>query len=112
MHIDPRSVAQLPSLGALAFFGGEVGASQKGHEGAGMFGAHVLFLEGNTGAFLRSDEAPPAADVGEILQPRARGWASAAAWGGNRLVVFGGLTGDDSAPLRLADTWALTVTQA
>ena len=44
--------------------------------------------------------------------PRARGWASADAWGGDKLVVYGGLTGDDSAPLRLADTWALTVAQA
>ena len=101
--------APLTALGALAFFGGEVGASQKGHEGAGMFGAHVLLLDGITGQFLRSDEAPPAADGGDAPQPRARGWASADAWGGDKLVVFGGLTGDDSAPLRLADTWALTV---
>ena len=45
-------------------------------------------------------------------RPQHRGWVDADAWGDNKLVVYGGLSGDDAAPLRLADTWILVREQA
>ena len=42
--------------------------------------------------------------------PRDRGWTDAAVLrerGEDKLVVFGGLSGDDSNPMRLNDVWVL-----
>ena len=37
--------------------------------------------------------------------PPARGWSAGAAWGGDKVVVVGGLAGDDETPERLIDVW-------
>ena len=84
----------------IVFFGGEIDPSTKGHEGAGDFGNFVVALDGNTGAPL---PAAVAADA-----PPARGWTSAGVWGGDKLVVFGGLAGDDANPVRLDDCWCFS----
>ena len=90
--------------GAMVFFGGEIGPSTKGHEGAGNFGNFLVVLDGVTGLPV-AGAAPASGDA----VPGARGWTSAGAWGGDKLVVFGGLAGDDENPLRLDDTWILQV---
>ena len=41
--------------------------------------------------------------------PVARGWTDACRLGKDKLVVFGGLAGDDDSPTRLADTWVCQV---
>ena len=106
--LRPFSVSCGVTLGAyLVFFGGEVDPSTKGHEGAGGFTNNVVLLDGLTGAVM-SRIAEVASSTGQI--PESRGWADCAAWGHNKLVVYGGLTGNDDAPRRLEDTWMLTVT--
>ena len=52
------------------------------------------------------------ADMSDIVErreaeggPPARGWSAGAAWRGDRVVVVGGLAGDDESPLRLMDVW-------
>lgn len=100
--LRPFSVACCVTLkDRLAFFGGEVNPSEKGHEGAGGFCRDVVVLDGQSGVPISSGVAPG---------PEARGWSDAAAWGGNKLVVYGGLAGSDSEPERLADTWVLEFT--
>ena len=37
--------------------------------------------------------------------PPARGWSAGAAWRGDKVVVVGGLAGDDESPERLMDVW-------
>ena len=58
-----------------------------------------------------SGEVLPCATVGE-RSPVARGWADACSLGGDKLVVFGGLAGNDDCPERLADTWVCQVKRA
>lgn len=104
--IRPFSVScgvTLPNM--LVFFGGEVDPSSKGHEGAGSFSADVVVLDGTTG--LPVSTANP---EGSIL-PEARGWADADAWGSDKVVVYGGLSGSDKEPTRLADTWVLQISK-
>ena len=93
--------------GLIVFFGGEVKESEMGHEGAGNFSDRVLVIDAVTGEpDLALTEAANAA-AGDA-RPMHRGWADADAWGKDSLVVYGGLTGDDASPTRLADTWILT----
>ena len=81
----------------LLLYGGELEPSARGHAGAGNFSSQaVVFRSGESGA-LR--------EVGRGEGPPARGWADGAVWRGDRLVVVGGLTGDDTKPVRLADVW-------
>lgn len=90
--------------GLIHYFGGEVNPSQKGHEGAGGFSNKVQVLNGVTGKVESK-----AAEVSGPA-PRDRGWTDAAVLHENdeeKLVVFGGLSGDDSDPLRLNDVWVL-----
>ena len=79
--------------GLIHYFGGEVNPSQKGHEGAGGFSNEVQVLDGSTGKM----DGKAAAISGPA--PRDRGWTDAAVLhehGEEKLVVFGGLSGDDS----------------
>ena len=88
--------------GRLTFFGGEVGESTKGHEGAGAFSADCQTFDGVTGKMY-----PSTVLEDHVHKPCPRGWTSAAGWGDDKLVVFGGLTGNDDAPMRLNDVWVL-----
>jgi hypothetical protein len=100
--LRPFSVSCGATVGSyLVFFGGEVDPSNKGHEGAGGFTDAVVVLDGLTGEVVLDG-----ADV--VPGPLSRGWADCAAWGDDKMVVYGGLTGSDDAPLRLEDTWILT----
>ena len=61
-------------------------------------------LDGSTGKM----DGKAAAISGQA--PRDRGWTDAAVLhehGEDKLVVFGGLSGDDSNPMRLNDVWVL-----
>lgn len=90
--------------GAIAVFGGETESSAKGHDGAGNFTNDVVIIDSVTG------DVSVAAAAGDAA-PCVRGWTCMAAWeeqsGEGGAVVFGGLTGDDDAPLRLGDTWLM-----
>jgi len=100
--VRPFSVSVGVTLpGKLVFFGGEIDPSTKGHEGAGSFSNDVVVLDSKTGLPLE------AKINGDGDEPAQRGWASGANWGDNRLVVYGGLSGSDKEPVRLADTWVL-----
>merc|ERR1712059_185077 len=65
----------------------------RGHAGAGDFGSDVSIY-----------------DVGQVVKsvkvtsgktgPEARGWSAGAQWGEKRMVIVGGLTGDDTNPVR------------
>jgi len=99
--IKPFSVSSGATLGdTIALFGGEVEESSKGHEGAGGFCDTLLLLDGISGEVLSRDAC-------NEERPRARGWGSASAWGDDKLVLFGGLSGSDDEPTRLDDTWIL-----
>jgi len=102
-ELRPFSVSCGATLGPqLVFFGGEVEPSNKGHEGAGGFSDALVFLDGTTGRPL-PQLSPPA------QRPQPRGWADCGTWGADKMVVYGGLTGNDEAQERLADTWLLEV---
>ena len=113
--LHPFSVSAGATLAAknrIVFFGGEVGESSRGHEGAGKFGDHMLLLDGSTGEFQGTDAAVmarPGAQGQDRTRISARGWASAAAWGSDKVVLYGGLAGNDTKPLRLADTWVIEI---
>ena len=106
-QFKPRSVmsyALLPSSAKLAIFGGEVNPSDKGHSGAGKFTNDTLLVDF---ANMTTDTyQPPSGD--DCTFPCARGWAAGASWE-SKMVLFGGLTGDDSHPTRLNDLWVLEV---
>jgi Galactose oxidase, central domain/Kelch motif len=105
----PRSVCvscSLPSLGVVLVFGGEVDPSDRGHEGAGGFENDLVVLDSKTGALLETFKATSSS-------PNQRGWADADSVdngsGGGQFFVFGGLTGDDTHPVRLNDLWKLEI---
>jgi hypothetical protein len=110
---EARSVVgscRLPDAhgGGIVVFGGETATSAKGHDGAGNFTNDVVHIESATGSVC----VAAAAGGGS---PCVRGWSAMAAWeggGGGGAVVFGGLTGDDDAPVRLGDTWLLRLSDA
>jgi hypothetical protein len=118
--MTPRSVcvsASFPSLGIAVVFGGEVGPSDHGHEGAGNFANDLVVLRESDGTLLATVPAPPprSADAEEAADPWPcpRGWADAAAidrgGGTGSMYLFGGLTGDDANPTRLGDLWRLDI---
>jgi hypothetical protein len=94
--------------GGIVIFGGETATSTKGHDGAGNFTNDVVHICPATSSVC------VAAGVGEA-QPCVRGWTAIASWeegGDGGAVMFGGLTGDDESPVRLADTWQLRLKAA
>ena len=80
----------------ILLYGGELEPSARGHAGAGNFSDQTVVFRSSAGGLreVRRSQGPP-----------ARGWADGAVWRGDRLVVVGGLTGDDTSPVRLADVW-------
>ena len=85
----------------------------RGHEGAGDFGCDTTLytVEATvTKAVTKSKVAlsgagPEARSLTIIkllvdLSVSSRGWSSAATWGEERLVMVGGLAGDDTSPRR------------
>jgi len=90
------SVAVCAAVGDnIVLYGGELEPSARGHSGAGNFSSQTAVFSYQGGLKeVRRGEGPP-----------ARGWSDGAVWRGDRLVVVGGLTGDDSNPVRLADVW-------
>lgn len=118
--LQPRSMCASFALGlghssgpALFIFGGEVVASNKGHDGAGGFERDTVALEiggdsVSSTARRQADGAPLQIEAtGEI--PPARGWTAAAALSPTEGLLFGGLAGSDAAPERLGDAWLLKV---
>ena len=120
--LRPCSVTGISTLviGGVEYvvvFGGEVEESTKGHEGAGGFTNELTAFRvaeaavGETGAAGTPATSLTRVDVtvtkGDV--PGARGWLGFTASGAATAVLFGGLTGNDDAPLRLNDLWSLTI---
>lgn len=83
-QITPFSVSRDCLVGdKLVLFGGEINPSDKGHQGAGNFTNKILVLDGTTGKIVYQK-------ISEDNLPEARGWASAASWRNNKMIVFGG----------------------
>jgi len=99
--IQPFSVTSGITLDKyLIFFGGETNPSEKGHAGAGIFSNSLLVLDGITGKKIT---------IPKILNPpEARGWFDSAKWN-EKMVIFGGLTGNDEQMIRLNDIWILSL---
>ena len=89
--------------GRIVLFGGEVEPSAKGHAGAGGFSGNLSIFSGEMEKL-----GEVSCNEGE-RQQLARGWSSGDRWGQDKLVVVGGLTGDDSNPTRLDDVWCATI---
>lgn len=106
---EARSVVGSCSLhDCIIVFGGETATSAKGHDGAGNFTNDVVRICSATGSISVPAAAPSPC-------PCVRGWTAMAAWGDGDeggAVMFGGLTGDDDAPMRLGDTWQLRLSAA
>jgi len=109
----PRSVCisagiQIAGKGNyVSLFGGEVEESTKGHEGAGGFSNELTLINEES---LEITTAAPTDDKNGL--PLQRGWSSGCSLSNgdkNRLVVFGGLSGNDEAPKRLSDLWICTI---
>ena len=85
----------------LVLVGGELEPSARGHAGAGNFSdqATVLKYENNQVTLEDSYQGPSP----------ARGWFAGDVWrrvgSRDKIVVVGGLTGDDKNPQRLMDVW-------
>lgn len=117
-NIRPRSVCATASVkNKLVIFGGEVDPSQKGHEGAGGFANDLVVLSLDSGVVIPSSvvSIDPPSGVGSSsdMTPCTRGWTSMAVKSGDEDLVylFGGLSGDDSMPIRLDDLWQLRIIQ-
>ena len=105
-NLRKRSVCafgSFPQLNKCIIFGGEVDPSNLGHEGAGGFARDVVILDGKTGAL--DEVIKPDNDE---CWPQARGWSDATV-GGDKFYLFGGLSGDDSNPIRLDDLWECSI---
>ena len=112
--LRPRSVcisASFPSVGVSLIFGGEVDPSAKGHEGAGGFEHDIVLLDEATGKYLTSIPGESKNKTSITLYPQQRGWSDGASVdhgnGTATLLLFGGLSGDDTTPQRLDDLWRL-----
>jgi hypothetical protein len=94
----PRSVFAIAAIGPTTamVFGGEVGESARGHEGAGDFAADTLTVDLDGVVKVQKGALGGA--------PPARGWA-ACDRAENSMVLVGGLAGNDADPIRLADAW-------
>lgn len=106
--LRPRSVCiggSFPKVGIAMIFGGEVDPSAKGHEGAGGFENDIVLLDESTGRYLDTIRRGRESDG-----PEPRGWSDGAVDSNSgALFLYGGLTGDDTAPKRLDDLWKLQV---
>jgi len=95
----PRSVACCEGVGTrVLLFGGELQPSDRGHEGAGAFSSDTQVFEASTSMKVVGD------GKGKTSPPH-RGWSASAGWGSGKVVVAGGLAGDDSNPVRMMDVW-------
>jgi len=95
------SVAIAGSVGEkIVLVGGELEPSARGHAGAGNFSDRCT-------VWRKTESGLSEANV--CQGPAARGWSSGSVWkspdGGEKMVVVGGLTGDDDNPKRLIDVW-------
>nr|KAG5694897.1 hypothetical protein BaRGS_029514 [Batillaria attramentaria] len=100
--LPPRSVFGVVSLGSRIFvIGGEVDPSDLGHAGAGQFSDEVYVLD-------TKDEAAGWRKVETTGEKKLspRGWFSAAPFGSDGVLVFGGNALDNS---RLDDAYLLKV---
>ena len=117
--LRPRSVSASFSLGGAVFgFGGEVSPSDRGHEGAGGFAGDIFAIDATTGEPLTVRTvaahggdlwAPTPADGVAGGMPPPRGWGGATSISKSQAILFGGLTGDDASPVRLDDTWLISI---
>ena len=83
----------------IVLVGGELEPSARGHAGAGNFSDKATVIS------VMEDGVKVEA---ECQGPSSRGWSSGAVWrssAGEKMVVVGGLTGDDESPIRLGDLW-------
>lgn len=104
--LRPRSVCASFSFApvsgpAVVVFGGEVSPSDKGHEGAGGFASDLVGID--------AGGQPIEVVVDGASTPPPRGWGAGTAIAADQGVLFGGLSGDDAAPVRLGDAWHLEV---
>mmetsp|Transcript_25586 Transcript_25586/g.67038 ORF Transcript_25586/g.67038 Transcript_25586/m.67038 type:complete len:343 (-) Transcript_25586:164-1192(-) len=95
----PRSVFAMTPAGpdSVLVFGGEVGESARGHEGAGDFGADTLLVDLAGKVKSVEPEGPNA--------PPPRGWAACDRTVDGAMFLTGGLAGNDANPTRLNDSW-------
>ena len=114
--LRPRSVcvaASFPSVGVSLLYGGEVDPSDRGHEGAGGFESDIVQLDEKTATYW---ETTKSGNPDDENWPEPRGWSDGASSddgeGNGKLFVYGGLSGDDITPKRLADLWQLDVQKA
>merc|ERR1711990_122602 len=95
----PRSVACCEGVGTrVLLFGGELQPSDRCHEGAGAFSSDTQIFDASTSMKV-------AADGKGKLGPPPRGWSASTCWGSGKVVVAGGLAGDDENPVRMMDVW-------
>jgi len=95
----PRSVACCEGVGTrVLLFGGELQPSDRGHEGAGAFSSDTQVFEASSSMKVLGDGKGK-------TNPPPRGWSASASWGSGKVVVAGGLAGDDANPIRMMDVW-------
>lgn len=106
--IPARSVmtgVNVPQMGLICIFGGELTPSARGHEGAGNFSNDVLCLSTNDGSVVCATT--------DQEKPIPRGWLDSALVKSEanfaEIVIFGGLTGTDDDHVRNNDTWIYKV---
>jgi len=93
------SVALCAAVGQhVVHFGGELAPSSRGHAGAGNFSEEIIIFGKNMEEVVRQGGGAP-----------ARGWCAGDVWGGDTLVLVGGLAGDDENPDRLMDVWCAKI---
>jgi len=93
------SVALCATVGKhLVHFGGELAPSSRGHAGAGNFSDDIIIFGDNMEELVRMGGGAP-----------GRGWCAGDVWGGDTLVVVGGLAGDDENPVRMMDVWCAKI---
>ena len=96
---------QVPGKGNfIAIFGGEVTESSKGHEGAGGFSNDLILINEETLKITTFKEEDCGKTGPESGWPLPRGWSSGCSERSeNSIFIFGGLRGDDNAPIRTND---------
>ena len=90
----------------------QVSPSDRGHEGAGGFADDLVAFDAATGTPLHVQVVSDAPEGAQPRLPSARGWGGAAATSHSSAALFGGLAGDDAAPVRLGDAWTVSVGSA
>ncbi|KAJ3280048.1 hypothetical protein HDU76_009291, partial [Blyttiomyces sp. JEL0837] len=93
---EPRSVCGfvgLEKLGKAVLFHGEKDPSASGHAGAGRYASDVWLLEVRDDATATWTQCLPGPVANGDIEPSARGWISASAYEGDKLVMMGGYDG-------------------